>query len=61
MQTLCNISGISIDEIWLYSVELFERQVKFFDLKVESEYQEQKEESKLQEAIEKARRKANIN
>ncbi len=57
MQTLSNVSKIPVEEIWLYSVELFERQVKFFDLKIESEFQEQEEELKLKRAIDKAKGK----
>lgn len=55
---LSKVSNTSIDEIYLYSAELFERQVKFFDLKIEAEYQEQEEERKIQQALAMALAKA---
>lgn len=58
MQTLSKLSNVQMDAIWLYSCELFEKEVKFFDLKIESEYQEREEERKIEEAKEKAKNAA---
>lgn len=58
MEMLREVSDYCMDEIWLFSVEVFEKEVKKFDLKIEAEFQERKAERERQEAIQEAKRQA---
>lgn len=58
MEDLRVVAGYSLSEMYLFSVELFEREVKKFDLKIEGEYRERKAEMEYQEAVEKAKSKS---
>lgn len=54
MEDLKVVSGYSLEQMFLFSVEVFEKEVKKFDLKLEGEYKERKAEMELQKAKEAA-------